>query len=443
MISDFLSANSGIAYGEKRELEFELERNHRIMNDYRLTKEKLFDYIAGRIENVSQIEFEQWLTEGRFDMLHVNGESRFVNPSVSNLFFRYPELRKRRKNYSTESLQARLTLAQARRAKSMYQEGGDAVVLPRRCRVTQTLHVKDEIVPDGETVRCWLPYPSIFATQTDVQFISSSPDYNWIAHPTSPIRSVYLERINDEGARFELNYYYTAYAYYSDIVPGLVELFSGTEPEYEIYTREEPPHEIFSALMRQLSAKIIRNEENPYLKARLIYNWVADSIRYSYAREYSTLRNISAYCLDKKYGDCGQEAILFITLCRIAGVPARWQSGFLTFPGQEGMHDWAEIFIKPYGWIPVDPYMGIFFTSMTEDLSPGERREMRAYYFGNIDNYRLVANKGHNQILYPPKKHFRSETVDFQRGEVEWAEKNLYFTDWSWSIEVKEVNSAL
>jgi len=33
MISDFLSENSGIAYGEKRELEFEVERNRRIMND--------------------------------------------------------------------------------------------------------------------------------------------------------------------------------------------------------------------------------------------------------------------------------------------------------------------------------------------------------------------------------------------------------------------------
>jgi len=223
----------------------------------------------------------------------------------------------------------------------------------------------------------------------------------------------------------------------------LVEPFSGIEPEYEIYTREESPHEIFSVQMCQLSAEIIKDVKNPYLKARLIYDWIADSIKYSYAREYSTLRNISAYCLEKKYGDCGQQAILFITLCRIAGVPARWQSGFLTFPGQEGMHDWAEIFIKPYGWIPVDPYMGIFFTSMTEDLTPEERGEMRKYYFGNIDNYRLVANKGHNQILYPRKKHFRSETVDFQRGEVEWAEKNLYFTDWSWSIEVNEVKPAL
>jgi hypothetical protein len=219
-----------------------------------------------------------------------------------------------------------------------------------------------------------------------------------------------------------------------------VQTFSGDEPVYKEYTREEVPHEIFSEELRGLASRITGTEKNLYLKARKIYNWIADSIKYSYAREYSTLRNISAYCYENRYGDCGQEAILFITLCRITGIPARWQSGFFAFPQDEGMHDWTEIYIKPYGWLPVDTYMGIFFTSITEDLTDTERKEMRDFYFGNIDHYRLVANKGHNLDLYPPKKHFRSETVDFQRGEVEWKSENLYFTDWRWNIEVTDVD---
>ena len=38
--------------------------------------------------------------------------------------------------------------------------------------------------------------------------------------------------------------------------------------------------------------------------------------------------------------------------------------------------------------------------------------------------------------LYPAKRFPRSETVDFQRGEVEWKGGNLYFDKWSWNIKV-------
>ena len=286
-----------------------------------------------------------------------------------------------------------------------------------------------------------MPYPSVFQTQGGVNFVDASFKPVWIDYADSPIRSVYFEAKMPESGplEFVIDYEYTAYAYYREIDPIMIDEFLGNEPEYQQYTREESPHKIFSPKMRDMSGQITGDETNPYLKAKKIYDWIADNIKYSYAREYSTLRNISEYCYDNRYGDCGQEAILFITLCRIAGVPARWQSGFFTFPNDEGMHDWSEIFIKPYGWIPVDIYMGIFFTSMTDDLTAEERREMRNFYFGNIDHYRLVANKGHNQPLYPPKKHFRSETVDFQRGEVEWQDGNLYFPDWRWSLKVTEI----
>jgi len=35
----------------------------------------------------------------------------------------------------------------------------------------------------------------------------------------------------------------------------------------------------------------------------------------------------------------------------------------------------------------------------------------------------------------PAKQHFRSETVDSQRGEAEWAGGNLYFDQWSYDFQ--------
>ena len=440
LIEVYLSKKAGIPDSIKKQLWFEVERNRRIINDYRMSESDILTALEKRIVDFDPAELKKWEKEGKFDTLLVNGKKRYANPSVSNLFFRYPELRDRKKNRDTYDATARLMLAQAEKMKKLAANNPDPVRLPRRCRVRQALILDVGVVPEGETVFTWLPYPSIFQTQGDVRLIGTSHPPEWLDHPESRIRSVHFQAPMPAmgNLTFEIEYYYTAYGYYKEVDPDKVIPFSGDEDVYREYTREEKPHEVFSPQMRQLTADIVGDEKNPYLKAKKIYEWIADSISYSYAREYSTLKNISEYCYTNRYGDCGQEAILFITLARIAGVPARWQSGFFTFPNDEGMHDWSEIYILPYGWIPVDTYMGINYTSITEDLTAEQRREMREFYFGNIDNYRLVANKGHNQILYPEKKHYRSETVDFQRGEVEWKKANLYFTEWDWQLTVVE-----
>jgi nicotinamidase-related amidase len=46
-------------------------------------------------------------------------------------------------------------------------------------------------------------------------------------------------------------------------------------------------------------------------------------------------------------------------LCRAAGVPARWQSGWQTKPGDWNMHDWSEFYVEPWGWLPADASYGV------------------------------------------------------------------------------------
>ena len=131
--------------------------------------------------------------------------------------------------------------------------------------------------------------------------------------------------------------------------------------------------------MRTISDEILGGEDNPVRKARAFYDWISENIRYSYALEYSTIRNLGAYCLENRYGDCGQEAMLYITLCRMNGIPARWQSGWFTFPGGKTIHDWTEIYLEPWGWVPVDPYMGIFAMQYLGSLGEQEKLEVRNF----------------------------------------------------------------
>src|ERR1043165_1986496 len=177
------------------------------------------------------------------------------------------------------------------------------------------------------------------------------------------------------------------------------------------------------------------------LKAKKFYDWIADHIQYSYAIEYSTIPNISDYCRSRGYGDCGQEALLFITLCRLNGIPAHWQTGWDTFPNAKTIHDWCEIYLEPYGWIPVDPYKSIWATRYAVTLTPEQKIEVRDFYFGGLDRYRIAANSDHNQPLTPAKDSFRSDDVDFQRGELECDGRNIYFDAYSYSLNWTEVGS--
>ena len=177
------------------------------------------------------------------------------------------------------------------------------------------------------------------------------------------------------------------------------------------------------------------------LKAKKIYNYLSDTLSYSYALEYSTIRNISEYCRLHNYGDCGEQALLFITLCRYNDVPARWQSGWDLWPKGTSNHDWAEIYLAPYGWVPVDAYVGNYSTRYITTLTPAQKLEIRDFYFGGLDQYRMAANSDHSIALSPPKASFRSDDVDFQRGELEHAGKNIYLNQFSYLLTYKVLPS--
>lgn len=88
-------------------------------------------------------------------------------------------------------------------------------------------------------------------------------------------------------------------------------------------------------------------------------------------------------------------------------------------------------YFEPNGWLPVDSDIGLLDSEIEEE---------KWFFLGGMDAYRLIVNDDYSQSLYPAKIHFRSETIDFQRGEVEWDGGNLYFDQWDWDYEVKLLN---
>jgi hypothetical protein len=88
------------------------------------------------------------------------------------------------------------------------------------------------------------------------------------------------------------------------------------------------------------------------------------------------------------------------------------------------------IYYEPYGWVPMD---------VTYGMRESADDRLRFVYLNGMDSYRLIFNDAASTPLYPAKMFPRSETVDSQRGEVEWRGGNLYFNMWDWDLEWKVV----
>lgn len=145
-------------------------------------------------------------------------------------------------------------------------------------------------------------------------------------------------------------------------------------------------------------------------------------MHYSYVREYLTITNIPDYMATGLKGDCGIQALLFITLCRCAGIPAKWQSGSYVNPASIGNHDWAMFYIAPYGWLHCDcSFGGSAYRNGAENRWN--------FYFGNLEPFRMAANSEFQLDFDPPKTYLRADPYDNQRGECEYENRRLTFHD--------------
>ena len=115
---------------------------------------------------------------------------------------------------------------------------------------------------------------------------------------------------------------------------------------------------MFTDDLRKFSREAIGDERNPYRIAQKLF---PPSIAFRGPARSSTrrLRNISDYALHAGHADCGQQTLLLMTLLRLNGIPARWQSGMVFSDGDyDNLHDWGWLYLAPYGWVPMDVTFG-------------------------------------------------------------------------------------
>ncbi len=303
---------------------------------------------------------------------------------------------------------------------------------PRRFEVTHRMTVAAGAVPAGETLRIWIPFPrEVAGTQDQIELLAASVPAR-VAPNSDLQRTVYLETVAQENLathvwiRYRLRTY-TRVALLDSAgaeqprVPDRMRWVADLEPR--------APHLVVTPAIAQFAGAPADDDSSLDIARRLFTQVAAKP--WAVAREYSTIEHLAEHALMSPSADCGEKAMLLIAALRARGIPARWQSGWQLSPTEfDTMHDWLQVWLPPWGWVPLDP---------THGLLTSEDPRVRHFYFGGMDGYRIVFNDDWGRPFSPAKQFARSETVDSQRGEVEWRGGNLYFDLWDYEFDWREL----
>ena len=428
-------ADGTTSAADRTALEFERERMRRIRLDFTLDAAEVQARVRKQIPDLTAAEFARWDAAGLFERMDIDGRRLYFNRSPSNLF-RLSDEALQRRSAQTPLSEGPMESPNAhhRAVRAAALANGSHSVLPKRVRFTQSLSVDADAVPAGETVRAWIPYPrAIPGQQDDIRLVSSEPAGARVAPESTMQRTAYLEKaaVAGQPTKFSVTYDVTISAQDHALDPSKVVQAEIT-PELAPFVAERPPHIVFTDDIRAFSERVVGDETDPYRVTQKLFAAV-DEIPWAGAREYSTIHNISDYALHAGHADCGQQTLLLITLLRLNGIPARWQSGMVWSPenadGYWNLHDWGFVYLAPYGWVPMDVTTGRF------EQEPA----LEWFHLGGFDGYRIAFNDDYGREFVPAKQHFRSETVDLQRGEAEWQGGNLYFDQWDYDFAWREL----
>ena len=349
----------------------------RIPAQYTWTREAALVELQRLLKDFTPEEFDALDQAGRMDWRFVEGEKRYLDRFAS-------------------------TLITIRAGIGMSDAAFEKALAAAKAAGRSSVHV-----------RAWLPLPADCPAQSDIELLEFTEQPAVIAPADAAQRTAYWEADLTENRRFGATYRYRHTAVYAD--PTAQPGQPCTPEETAAFAddlKEEEPHMVFTPYLRALTAQLTAGITDPAEKARRIYDYITLNVRYHYQPAYFLQEALADHCARDRRGDCGIMALTFITMCRIAGIPARWQSGLFAAPHEVGCHDWAMFYVAPKGWMYADCSFGASQARRGDEV-------LRRHYFGNLDTDRMVANRALGADFVPAMNGFREDPYDNQTGEVE------------------------
>jgi transglutaminase-like putative cysteine protease len=124
------------------------------------------------------------------------------------------------------------------------------------------------------------------------------------------------------------------------------------------YLEDNEKFQITDPVIQSAVKQVVGDQTNPYWMVKDIFDYINAHMFYEMSGGWNTAPTVLA----RGNGSCSEYTFVFISMCRAAGIPARYV-GSVVVRGEDAsmddvFHRWAEVYLPNYGWIPVDPSRG-------------------------------------------------------------------------------------
>jgi len=182
------------------------------------------------------------------------------------------------------------------------------------------------------------------------------------------------------------------------------------------YIENNEKYHLDHAVIKEAVTKATGTEKNPFWIARKLFNYLIAHMKYEMTGGWNTAPAV----LERETGSCSEYSFVYISLCRAAGIPARYV-GSLAMRGDAAAmddvyHRWVEIYLPSYGWVPVDPSGG-------DNECPREQGDA----FGSLENRFLITTEGGGASEY---LLWNYNSQDFYTSEPKTFYVSETFADW-------------
>lgn len=369
------------------------------VRSYTLSHEELLSEMRKRVPDFTADELNELLLNGKLDFLYINGQRRYFNRMPGSLLKSLPQLKQRALPDGSAGTDLDAIIRRMKQHDVVF-----------RYRLRADVKIDDD-EPDA-LYHVHLPLAARSMQQEPAADVTCTVPFQADAED-APQRTAYMETTEK---KITLEYTVTQKPKYVDPLDESIHriVYPDAKPVCDDDFIQLPPHLVFTPYLNALATELQGDETDPVKIAWRMYDYVTSRVIYSFMPPYLVMESGAEYTAVNRRGDCGMLALLFIALCRICGVPARWQSGLEATPSAVGSHDWAEFYSERLGWLPVDCSYG-------GSACRAGNEERRRFYFGNLDPYRMVANQAYYAPFTPAKRFPRFDPYDSQSGEIETA----------------------
>lgn len=421
---------------ERRRFRAELEILRRLPAEYPYTRAEALELVRRYVPNFSEADFDSLLMKGKIFWRYLDGEARFFGRFFDSLcktdsfFAEAAEKRGHRIPGSDRRL-----LEES--AEKMRAQGELSV----RINVRAELELEEAFFREGALVRAYLPLPRVTEEQSDIALEEMSAG-GQLGAESAAQRVVFWEERLGENHPFLLSYRFLHTERYRDVY-GLAERMqaeSRAEKQSENGTTKYSADKLAesgydsalfppSAYLRSLAAALTAGVTEPLVKAKCFYDFITKKVRYSFMPSYFCLDRMAERCAMDRVGDCGIQALLFLSLCEAVGIPAHWESGLKIEPKFIGAHDWVRFYTPSSGWRAADLSYGGSARKRGDEL-------LHRFYFGNVDPWRMAANARILGETGFPEPEFRADPYDNQVGEMALDGRGLRYEEFRRRKEV-------